>query len=235
MIAGASQSVSSRTLQPVRRCGGFTLIEVIISITLFSIALSLLLGGFRFASKAWDAGDRISSQTADLQVTHRVFSNLLGRAFPVTLEDGDDLRFAFDADSRHLRFTAFMPPYPDIAGLYTIEFFIVQEEGKDQLRLQRTLFDAATFPQKQQQGDDVLLLETPGRLTFSYFAQGEGADTESWQHSWGNIDQFPQMVRLSLEAVAEGTVNWPDIVSRIEINLDNACVFPEYGGKCRTL
>ena len=227
--------VQTRGVPMLRRSGrGFTLLEVIISITILGIALSLLLAGFRFTSKAWEASAGKSQEIADLQVVHRLFTGMLSRAFPVALDDEDEPAFAFDADENHVRFTTYMPPYPDRAGLYTVEFFIVRDGDNEQLRLKREPFESQTFLDgAEDKAEDVLLMEADTRIAFSYFSGQQTEEDGEWQDAWENIDQLPLMVRLSFEAANEGTLDWPDIISRIEINLDNACIFPELGGKCR--
>ena len=207
---------------------GFTLIEVLISIALLSIAFTLLLSGFRFTLKAWDAGERTSHRMSDLQVVHRVFNNMLSRAFPVAIDDDSGPLFAFEGDSRSLRFAAFLPPYPTAGGLYTIELVLRSEDDNDLLILKRSTFDAEHFFQESPGGEETLLLKTNRDLSFAYFdaKQEEGA----WSDHWEEPAQYPRMVKL---AFGDDEQFWPDILVPIRIDMDTACIFPDLGRYCR--
>ncbi len=212
----------------LNRGRGFTLIEVLISIALLSIAFTLLLSGFRFTIKAWDAGERTSHRMSDLQVVHRVFNNMLSRAFPVTINDDSDPQFAFEGNPRSLRFAAFLPPYPTAGGLYTIELFLRSEDENELLIMKRSTFDAERFFEENPGGEEMLLLKTNRDLSFAYFdaKQQEGA----WSDHWGEAARYPRMVKL---AFGDGEQFWPDILVPIRIDMDTACIFPDLGRYCR--
>lgn len=215
--------------------GGFTLLEVMVSIALLGIALSLVMGGFRFTSKAWSAGEQTSMRTSDLQLVRRVLHNMLGKSFPATVVDGRSTFYAFVGDEKQARFTTFLPPYPDRAGLYTVELLIAAERGTTQLILRRAPFDEESFL-RGELGDEqeTVLVETPNRLAFSYFGSKDMDSKPDWHKRWEDARQLPLAVRLMVDARDDAReFDWPDIVSRIEVNVDNSCVFPQLKGKCR--
>ena len=96
---------------------GFTLVEVLISISLFAVAFTLLMGGFRFTSKAWDAGERVSRRSSELETVHRVFGNMLDRLFPVSLQSGNG-RVCLLRQQERLRFSRNCRRIPGPADLY---------------------------------------------------------------------------------------------------------------------
>ncbi len=207
---------------------GFTLVEVVISISLFAVALTLLTGGFRFTSKAWDAGDRGTAQNADIATVHRVFGNMIDRLFPVSLTPLGQEGYAFSGSSDSLRFTARLPPYPTAGGLYSVEFAITGSNGLERLLLSVAPFNGDDFPSDELKTEEKsLLLETTGRLSFSY-AGGEN-DAE-WQQQWPTTGPPPQLIRLQLKEVQKP---WPEIVVPVSIDMDHACAFPDLGGECR--
>ena len=206
---------------------GFTLIEVLISISLFALALSLLMGGFRFTSRAWEAEERVTRHTADLTIVHRVFNKMIDRLFPVAL-DPEAEGYAFIGSSDRLRFTAQLPPYPWAGGLYTIEFGVISGSESDQLELRITPFDAERFLDAELETEhSSRLLETSGRLSFLYFGNDE---SEEWESEWPESDAPPRWIKLHIEASEEP---WPEIVVTVPVDMDHACVFPQWGGECR--
>ena len=212
----------------LRRSHGFTLVEVLISISLFAVALTLLMGGFRFTSKAWEAGERVTLQTSELETVHRVFGNMLERLFPLSLLPLEQEGYAFSGSEDRLRFSAQLPPYPGAGGLYTVEFAVAKGRDLDRLELRIAPFDAETFHDSELKTDEKsLLLETSDRLNFSYYGSAVG---EEWQSLWPESEAPPQMVRLQFEGTEK---RWPEIVVPVSINMDLACAYPELAGECR--
>ena len=211
-------------------CGslGFTLVEVLISISLFAVAFTLLMGGFRFTSKAWDAGERVSRRSSELETVHRVFGNMLDRLFPVSLQSVEREGYAFSGSRERLRFSAQLPPYPGAGGIYTVQFEVTSSSDSDRLELSIAPFDAGTFHDRELTTDEKsLLLETTGSIFFSYYGS---TVAEGWQSEWPESAPPPQLFRVQFQ---QSENPWPEIVLPISVNMDHACAFPEQGGKCR--
>ena len=209
---------------------GFTLIEVMISITLFAIVLGLLLGVIRFTSRAWDAGERVSRQSSDLELAQWVLRNLVAQAFPLTVTGPENRRYLFSGDHSRLRFTAFLPPYPGQGGLYLLELYVQPSETGYQLRLKRRLFDPRTPPEEQlEDAEDRLVTEAGFPFGFDYAATQRDDTPLSWKTRWSDHDPPPGLIRLS----REDRKGWPEIVVHPSIDLDGSCLSPALGGLCR--
>ena len=220
---------------PGERCRGFTLLEVLISLALFGIALSLLIGGFRYTTRAWEKSEEYSTDTANLQAVHRVFKNTLGRAFPVTVNEGTDNLYAFEGSENRVRFATFLPPYPDQAGLYEVRFDIHRKKGLYQLTMSREAFSEEAFRRDENipEAGTTVLLETVQPPAFSFFGSPDAVQSPDWHPAWDSDTQYPSLVRLTLPNGDTGQPVWPEIVTEIEINIDSACIFPTSTGKCR--
>ena len=216
------------------RVRGFTLLEVLISIVLFGIVLSLLIGGFRFSTRAWDRSEEYATDTANLQAIHRIFRNTLGRAFPVTVDEDAESLFAFAGNENSVRFAAFLPPYPDQAGLYEVQFNITRVQERYQLRMSREAFSPESFPNEEtEEAGTTVLLETETPIAFSFFGGPADEQEPDWQSDWDSGNGYPALVRLGSSEEAAGFDGWPEIVTAVEINIDSACISPALGGLCR--
>ena len=213
---------------------GFTLLEVLISIVLFGVVLSLLIGGFRFSIRAWDRSEEYAADTANLQAVYRIFRNTLGRAFPVTIDKDAKSFFAFDGDENRVSFAAFLPPYPDQAGLYNVQFDINQVQELYQLRMSRAAFSPASFPQEvTEETGTTVLLETKTPIAFSFFGSSADGQEPDWQSDWDTADRYPTLVRLKSANEVADIDGWPEIITAVEINIDSTCISPALGGICR--
>ena len=211
---------------------GFTLIEVMIAITLFGVALGLLLGGIRYTTRAWDAGERVGRESSDLQLAQRVLVDLAGHAFPLTRSGPAGTRYLFSGGPKRLRFAAFLPPYPGQGGLYLLELYIETTERGDQLWLKRRLFDPRTPPEAQLAGAEARLVAESGTpLRFGYAAGRQEEPPLSWRDHWDEGAAPPALIRLSSGDQDDG--HWPELVVRPAIDMDGNCLSPALGGLCR--
>lgn len=217
-----------------RGADGFTLLELLVALTLLGFILALAFGGLRFGAKAWQSGDRKIERLSELQVAHRVVTRILSRAFPLVLQDGIEPRYAFEGTAAGVSFVAFMPNYPDVAGPYIIRLEVVRTGRGSELRMKRAPFAASAGGLKLAQADeDVALFETPHRMAFSYFNAVAGSGEGEWLDRWDDDKQMPALVRLRVFAPdMDGSV-WPDLVARLVINMDSACLVADAEGLCR--
>jgi general secretion pathway protein J len=226
--------MGANTRASAQNSDGFTLIELLTAVTLLSFVLVLAFGGLRFGAKAWESGDQKMERLSELQVTHRVVTRILSRAFPLVMQDNAPLRYAFDGTATGVNFVAYMPHYPDVAGPYLIRLEIIETERGNELRLKRAPFTPSTRDLDLTVTDeDTPLLETPYRMAFSYFnVVGDNGDGE-WLDRWDDDEQMPTRVRLRVYTPDDGALLWPDLVARLHINMDSTCLIADPEGLCR--
>lgn len=215
---------------------GFTLLEVMVALTLMAFVVVLAFGGLRFGAKAWESGERTAGRLSELQVAHRVVTRILSRAYPLALLDRDEPRYAFEGTAEAVRFVAFMPHYPDVAGPYIVNLEIIQNKRGNELRFKRAPFNATTrtLQLEEETDEDAFLFETPHRMAFSYFEADEDGAGGRWLESWElNDEKVPALVRLRVFAQDDDGRVWPDLVARLAIDMDIACIASGAEGLCR--
>jgi len=102
----------------VRSEGGFTLIEVLVSLVLLALVLALLAGGLRFARGTWDAAAKLDEQ-AGSDIAERFLRARLGEAMPLyEHRTAGTVRVVFHGSGDALTFVAAAPNGPAGAGIY---------------------------------------------------------------------------------------------------------------------
>lgn len=221
-----------------RPAQGFTLLEVLVALTVMGLLFAVLNGGLRLAGRYQARAQQTIERTAEFQTTHRLFRRLVTRAYPLAYEAGDELRFVFGGSRASIRFVALMAAYPGQPGP---QLFVFELSRNDGLLLSRRPFLAGDDPFDDTHFDeDIVLVEGPVSGRFSYFEPDIEGTAGFWRDDWTDSGSFPALVRLSVTRTGDGDDPWPDLVVPVAIGMDLACVFGDQDigdgtrlGKCR--
>ena len=192
-----------RILQRARRKRGqrgFTLIEVLVSLVLLALVLSLLTGAVRFARGTWDAAARL-----DLEAGFDAASFTRARLGEAAafFEPGEAglVRLAFKGTGDSLMFVAPAQSGPAGAGLYRhvleLEPGSTRAAGNLLVRLARYQprqpRDTAELPLENH-----VLAENVKAIAFRYFGRKDLRSTPEWHTTWPRTDALPDLVEMAV-------------------------------------
>ena len=192
------------------RQAGFTLVELMIALTLLTMLMTILFGALRHASRALDAGDEANDRANDVLLVHDWLRRELAQAQPLLVRDRNGAaRIAFSGRAETLGFVAPLPAHLGGGGLHWIEFGL--EDSADALQLvlsERPFAPGSEF--RESSGRRVLAddLTTAG---FSYFGAPEGAEEPIWQSDWLDRDALPLLIQLRMEP-SDDRFAWPALM-----------------------
>lgn len=221
-----------------RSAQGFTLLEVLVALTVLGLMFAVLTSGLRLSGRYQARAQQTIERTAEFQTTHRLLRRLLTRAYPLAYEAGDELRFVFGGSRASVRFVALMAAYPGQPGP---QLFVFELSENDGLVLSRRPLLAGDDPFDDTYFDeDIVLVEGPISGQFSYFEPGIEGTEGFWRDDWTDSGSFPSLVRLSVTRNGDADDPWPDLVVAVAIGMDLACMFGDQDiddgsplGKCR--
>ena len=117
---------------------GFTLVEVLLALSLMSMLLALAYGGLRASTRAADKGQAILEDSSRIRMAHqfvrRQFSQMIPLGFDLeeagAANGSQDGRIVFEGESNRVRFVAPMPGYLGFGGPQVQELEVVPgDEG----------------------------------------------------------------------------------------------------------
>lgn len=200
---------------------GFTLVELLLAITLMSILLGLTYTGLRAATRSSERGEVLLAAGGELRAAHQFVRRQLNQMLPLpfALEGGnDEIRVVFEGDSGYVKYVAPMPGYlgtggpqvqlvelaPGDDGNIVIQFSHALLQGFEEDRL----FDRAP----------VILLEGVNSAGFEFLGRDEEGELAEWTASWDQPDTLPVAVRLHLDFAEELNLHWPDMLARVKVD-----------------
>ena len=177
---------------------GFTLLELLIGMTLLGFILALLFGGFRLAASSWDAVEMRIERTNDEQLARALVRRLLAQAQPVRWKNALNRPIAFVGEQGVLRALAPLTAQAGAGGLRVIELGWEREDatatGEGRLRLvlrhAPVRYDVENFASRLDEAKSYLVLDNLDAVEFSYFGPEKKGEPSRWQdatrtsHRW---------------------------------------------------
>jgi general secretion pathway protein J len=217
-----------------RRHRGFTLIEVVVALTLLGAMMLLIYSGLNFSVRSWDVGDANGRRVADFRISENFLRRELSEIFPMRFADLASVKYAFEGTNRELRFVSSRPAGIALGGLS--EVGLALERGKDGrsqdlvMRRASVSGDVADFSALDQAEPSILV---PGvdTVQFTYFGAENDFTDPSWADEWKIPGRMPQVLRMSIRT-ARGEV-LPDMVVRLMVGEEAGCYENAFQRQCR--
>ena len=214
--------------------GGFTLLEMLVALTLLGFILTAAFGGLQLGTRVWEASDARAAELSDREIVQRVLAQSLARVYPLVEERDDGTKVhVFSGRPDGLRFVAVMPPYPSVGGLYRLAFAVEEDRRSWRLTMTRDLNDRLPDVGKE---DEALrrgtLLSSPGKIRFSYYGQADAFEEATWSERWDSSERLPQLVKLTIDGERSDSAPWPEIVLPVQVEIDRDCLVEAGAPRC---
>jgi general secretion pathway protein J len=221
------------------RNAGFTLIEVLIAMTLLSLMVALLFGSLRICAQSWEQGENKIAEVNEVAVVYNFFQKHLSSATPLWNDfiAGDDVdaanqtetgavadngadtenlnkTFSFQGRKNALQFVSVFPASVGRAGMQLFSIEQQQEDNEQVLKVTLTPFFPLAEGEEWNQ-EEVVLLRHVSDFELSYFGAVENTDKYDWQDQWLKKDVHPQLVKININTT-DG-VFWPEMVIALKV------------------
>lgn len=196
---------------------GFTLIEVLIAMTLLSVMVVLLFTTLKICAQSWEQGESKITDVNEIAVVYNFFQQHLVSAKPVwndfTDEDGVKI-FAFQGRPQTLQFVTSFPASVGRKGLQQFSLFLQEHDGDQVIKVALAPFFPLAEGEQWHQ-EEVDLVKHVKRFELSYFGADIGSDENNWQTEWLEKENQPSLVKISIEL--DNGIFWPDMVVELKV------------------
>ena len=206
---------------------GFTLIEVLVVMSLLSLVMLAMGSALRTTAQTEERVDQRLQRTDEMRVADGVLRSILGRVAArkvlLPVEPGAS-QFIFSGQARELTWVGVMPARYGAGGRHHFRLQVQDTTTAQQaLVLQYTPWlDDALPPDWSKAASHVLVQGVKG-LALQY--EDALPEPPAWTPQWTFADRLPQRVLLSLETDAGA---WPSIVVAMRLLPGSD---PEAGGR----
>ena len=227
-----------------RSVNGFTLIELLLAITLLAAMMGMIYAALNVGVRAWDAGDARVAQASNWRLVERFMRRELGQIFPTRWRAVTQPYIAFEGGKTSLRYVTSLNLDAALqngapGGLQWAELALI-DGGVLQLNRQAfdstaQNFDGLVAPGRDQlQSNTVVppvrLMENVTAFEINYFGAETDLAEPTWREEWRDLARLPSLVRLKVETTRGRDV--PDMVFALKVGEEAGCLTSNFTRQC---
>jgi general secretion pathway protein J len=198
----------SEQVSGYRRQAGFTLLELLIAMSLLGLIFAALAGGLRFGTTAWQAGSVHLAENEELQLVHRVLRRQISGVLNTNVARRGTRRTGpLEGFRDRVHFIGLAPAEAMTPGLYRLTLAL-EPDGRGQ---------ALSLAWQSVGGDEAAagrtgsepLLRGVASIRLRYFGDPRGGGSPSWVDEWKDIKEIPLVVRITVGFSDRSRRPWP--------------------------
>ncbi len=194
---------------------GFTLLEVLIGMSIMSVMMLLLFASLRICVQNWNAGEKKMEQVSEAAIVQGFLRHKLQTALPLTDVVSEKKLFSFQGEAQKIQFVAPMAASAARLGmqLFTLTLVSGNKTVGGQLSVDIKPFFASREEAEWKQ-ERIIILKNIQQLKFEYFEKNNQQGV--WHSDWTDKQVLPQLVRITIEL--ENGLLWPPIIIALRID-----------------
>jgi general secretion pathway protein J len=205
--AQAGRVKVKRVMMPNGHNKGFTLLELVIALTIVAVIVVIIFGALRISIRAWEKGEK----DLEIRQKQRIVLDLIKRQLSSTCGSevwgGDQQLVSLNGDERSIEFVSQLPLTPGSRfGTVYVKYAVNREKEGEKVRLtfyeKNIALSDKKFSSAHPSDDDFSeLLSGMKSIVFEYLKERPDEAVSTWQKSWDpTIDKgVPRAVRVTLK------------------------------------
>jgi prepilin-type N-terminal cleavage/methylation domain-containing protein len=171
---------------------GFTLLELLISMTLFLLVVVILGGAMRLSLRSVAAAEKKMDAIDRYRTSFGIVTAQLQSSAPLTYDDEGTRRYYLKGDSANLQFATNYSIRGGERGCVIVSYRLEPGYGG---RLSLYASERAAGMETDQ---EIRLFDDLEVLSFSYFGREAGEEDGKWTEEWPDDTRYPEQLKVNL-------------------------------------
>jgi len=170
---------------------GFTLLELLVSMTLLALIVVITMGAMRLGSRSVEAGEKKMEDLERFRTVLSMIDAQIQSQFPLTYEEEGNRKYYFRGEARNLRFSTNYSIWGGQRGYVIVEYAVeADDSGRDVLRVSEQI------PGMEGQWNAQLI--NANGISFDYFYRDPTEPEGRWVETLSEGTVIPEKVRIRM-------------------------------------
>ena len=198
---------------------GFTLLELLVGMTLFVLIAGTAYAALRSAARTWERVDRTALMDGETRLVLDRLERWLATAFPLAVRTDNRWRPWFEGDGGRLVFLVRGSRPVGLSGLYQVVVRHDTEARPPSLELVMQHVDERLgIGELREPALRRVLIEDVAEVEFMFFGRRGPKDRPAWHPEWRDAGLLPKLVRLRLRLQGGAVGDWPAVTVRLPVD-----------------
>jgi len=186
---------------------GFTLIEVMVTLTVLGFILLIIFGAFRLGLSAWNRGETTKQEYQRVRIISQMISQQIKSVVPfkVKSQKAEGNYLGFEGKGRSLKFVSAFPMKAKQSEGFVFVIYEFKEGGPEDGRLmvyEQRVLNRDFFAEEPKEELGVSILEGISNVRFEYFREEDLQNNkpEEWVEEWDAKEEkeLPKALRMTI-------------------------------------
>ena len=201
-----SKFVFRNSIVNVSSRAGFTLLELLISISILGLMIIILMGVLRLGVRSVESGEKKIAASERIRIALNMIDAQIRSAFPLTREVNGENKFYFKGERTSLELTTHYSIWEGEIGYCLVSYRLVEGERN------KWALWASEGKAGQEIKREIKLLDGLDNLSFEYFYKDPTESQGKWVEQWTEEKFLPEKIRLQ----ATGPFRLPPLIFQIK-------------------
>ncbi len=174
---------------------GFTLLELLVTLTILTMLLGVIFGCLHIGIRAWEKGEEVAEENQEIRILRDLISQQIRSLYPYKFREGNIESPAFKGDDHSIRFISTMGATSrGPVGLTLVSYFVDPSYGL--MLCEKRIFKRETFEDEWNMEEGAIPFSSlVSEIAFEYDGE-DGEGSEEWDAN--REGGFPDTITVSL-------------------------------------
>ena len=217
---------------------GFTLLELLVALTLLGAMLILIYSALNIGLRAWDTGEKRVTQASHQRVVQSFLRRELSQVFPVRWRGIPESKIAFEGGKDEIKFVSMLTLGAAVreGGLQWGHLYVADDAAPGGER-RRTLFikrSGFNLQAKDWDGLDaakpIALIEGVKSFEIGYYGAENDTAEAQWTSEWTSALRMPQLIKITVQV--DNGRDVPPLVVSLRLGEEAGCSDNAFQRQC---